>query len=295
MSSDLLSIARSGATAARIALDLTAQNIANAATEGYVRRSARLEELAPASGPGQIDEVSLSGVRLAGIVRNADVFRAAEVRRTGSDAARSDAEVAGLTDIEAGVEQSGVFPALVAFDASLQRLAQDPVNPSLRAAALEDARTAARSFNLAASSLDATGEGLRFEAQDGVAQVNLLAGELGKINVRLARASDGSSDRTALLDQRDKLLEKLSGFANISTTIAPDQTVQVALGGSGGPQLVGPAAVTPFALATAADGTIAFTLGGTALSPSGGALAGKAQALVTLAISAAASTPPPGR
>ena len=75
MASDLLSIGRSGATAARIALDLTAQNIANAATEGYVRRSARLEELAPASGPGQIDEVSLSGVRFAGIVRNADVFR----------------------------------------------------------------------------------------------------------------------------------------------------------------------------------------------------------------------------
>ena len=283
MSSDLLSIARSGATAARIALDLTAQNIANAATEGYVRRTARLEELAPASGPGQIDEVSLSGVRLAGITRNADVFRQAEVRRTGSDAARADAEVAGLRDIEAGVEQSGVYPALVAFEASLQRLAQDPVNPSLRAAALEDARTAASSFNLAASALDATGEGLRFDAQDGVAQVNLLAGELGKINLRLARASDGSSDQTALLDQRDKLLERLSGFANIATAIGPDQTVTVTLGGSGGPQLVGRVAVTPFALVTAADGTISFTLGSSPASLSSGALAGKAQALITLA------------
>ena len=283
MSSDLLSIGRSGATAARIALDLTAQNIANAATEGYVRRSARLEEIAPASGPGQFDEVSLSGVRFAGITRNADVFRQAEVRRTGSDAARADAEVAGLSDIEAGIEQSGLYPALVAFDASLQRLAQDPVDPSLRAAALEDARTAARSFNLAATALDATGEGLRFEAQDGVAQVNLLAGELGKINLRLARASDGSSDRTALLDQRDKLLEKLSGYANIASVIAPDETVQISLGGSGGPQLVGPAAATPFALTTAADGTISFSLGGNAVTLAGGALAGKAQALVTLA------------
>ena len=283
MSSDLLSIARSGATAARIALDLTAQNIANAATEGYVRRSARLEELAPASAPGQVNEVSLSGVRLAGIVRNADIFRQAEVRRTGSDAARADAEVSGLTDIEAAVEQSQLYPALVAFDASLQRLAQDPVNPSLRAAVIEDARTAARGFTIAGTALDAVGDGLRFEAQDGVAQVNLLAGELGKINLRLARASDGSSDQTALLDQRDKLLEKLSGFANIATTIAPDQTVRVALGGSGGSQLVGPAAVTPFTLTTGADGTIAFALGGSSVSLAGGALAGKAQALTTLA------------
>ena len=283
MSSDLLSIGRSGATAARIALDLTAQNIANAATEGYVRRSVRLEELAPASGPGQIDEVSLSGVRFAGIVRNADVFRQAEVRRTGSDAARADAEVAGLTDIEAAIEQSQLYPALVKFEASLGQLAADPVNPSLRAAVVEDARTAARSFTIASGALDAVGEGLRFEAADGVSQINLIAGELAKTNLRLARSSDGGSDRSALLDQRDALLERLSGFANISTVIAPDQTVQVSLGGSGGPQLVGPAAATPFASTTAADGTIAFTLGGSPVALAGGALAGKAQALVTLA------------
>ena len=35
MPSDLISIARSGAQAARTALDLTAQNIANASTPGY--------------------------------------------------------------------------------------------------------------------------------------------------------------------------------------------------------------------------------------------------------------------
>ena len=283
MSSDLLSIGRSGATAARIALDLTAQNIANATTEGYVRRSARLEELAPASGPGQIDEISLSGVRIAGIVRNADVFRQAEVRRTGSDAARADAEVAGLTDIEAAVEQSQLYPALVAFEASLGQLAADPVNPSLRAAVVEDARTAARSFGIASTALDAVGDGLRFEAADGVSQVNLIAGELAKVNLRLARASDASSDQTALLDQRDVLLERLSGFANIATVIAPDQTVQVSLGGSGGVQLVGGGTVSAFASTTAADGTIAFTLGGSPVAVAGGALAGKAQALTTLA------------
>ena len=283
MATDLLSIGRSGATAARIALDLTAQNIANAATEGYVRRSARLEEIAPASGPGQVDEVSFSGVRIAGIVRNADVFRQAEVRRTGSDAARADAEVAGLTDIEAAVEQAQLYPALVKFEASLGQLAADPVNPSLRAAVIEDARTAARSFAIASSALDAVGEGLRFEAADGVSQINLIAGELAKVNLRLARASDASSDQTALLDQRDALLQRLSGFANIATVIAPDQTVQVSLGGSGGAQLVNGATVGAFASTTAADGTIAFTLGGSPVALAGGALAGKAQALVALA------------
>ena len=108
MASDLLSIATSGTKAARLALDVTAQNIANASSEGYVRRSLRLEELASSGGFGRIGDVSLSGVRLGAVVRNADLFRQAEVRRTGADAARGDAEVAGLENIQTAVEQSNV-------------------------------------------------------------------------------------------------------------------------------------------------------------------------------------------
>ena len=105
MASDLLSIGRSGALAARIGLDVTAQNIANASTEGYVRRSVRLSELSTAGGYNRLSDISLSGVRVDGIVRNADLFRQAEVRRTGSDAARAGAELAGLENAEAALEQ----------------------------------------------------------------------------------------------------------------------------------------------------------------------------------------------
>jgi len=52
MASDLLSIAVSGARAARGALDVTAQNIANASSDGYSRRSLRLEEVSAAGGVG---------------------------------------------------------------------------------------------------------------------------------------------------------------------------------------------------------------------------------------------------
>ena len=232
MASDLLSIATSGTKAARLALDVTAQNIANASSDGYVRRSLRLEELASSGGIGRIGDLSLSGVRLAGVVRNADVFRQAEVRRTGADAARGDAEVAGLENIQTAVEQSNVYPSIVKFEASLQQLAADPVDPSLRAAVIEGARTMTRTLNIAANSLDAAGSGMRFEAADGVSQVNQLASELARVNLRLARASDATSDQTALLDQRDLLLERMSQYADVSTTIAADHTVELRLGGT---------------------------------------------------------------
>lgn len=110
MASDLLSIGLSGAKAARIGLDVTAQNIANAATEGYVRRSIGLTEVASTGYNQNVRDVSLSGVRVEKIVRNADAFRQSEVRRTGSDTARANAEVGGLGNIESALEQSGVYP-----------------------------------------------------------------------------------------------------------------------------------------------------------------------------------------
>lgn len=283
MASDLLSIGKSGAQAARIALDVTAQNIANASSEGYVRRSVSLAELSSTGAFGQVGAVSLSGVRLQSVVRNADLFRQSEVRRTGADAARASAEVAGLENIESAIEQTGVYPAIVQFEASLQRLVGDPVDPSLRTAVLEDARTMASTFTMAAGALDSAGDGLRFEAGAGVDQVNVLAGELARVNMRLARAADASSDQSTLLDQRDALLEKLSGQASITATINADRTVDVRLGDASGPALVAGGAAGTLAMTTAANGSIGFTLGGSAVSLTGGALAGKALALDKLA------------
>lgn len=283
MASDLMSIAKSGARTARIALDVTAQNIANASSEGYVRRSVLLKEVSSSGGVGRVGDVSLSGSRLDQIVRNADLFRQAEVRRTGSDSSRATAEVAGLENVEAALEQANVYNAVVQFEGSLQQLASNPVDPSLRASVVEDARTMTGTLNIAASSLDAAGNGLRFEAADGVSQVNLLANELARVNLRLARAADSSSDQTSLLDQRDSLLQKLSDYVDVTTTIAGDHTVAVRLGGASGPALVSLGAASPLAMTTASDGTISFDVGGTAVTPTGGTLAGKSLALDKLA------------
>jgi flagellar hook-associated protein 1 FlgK len=248
-----------------------------------VRRSVSLAELGVNSVLSQPGAINLAGVRIAGIVRNADMFRQSEVRRTGSDAARAGAEVQGLQNIESAVEQTGVYDAIVDFEAALKQLLSDPTDGSLRASALEQARTLAQTFNTAASSLDAVGEGLRFEAQDAVGAVNTTAAELARVNLRLGRASDASSDQTSLLDQRDSLLEKLSGQVDISTTFSADGSVQVRIGGPGGPSLLNGGSAATLAMTVEADGTIAFTLGGAAATLSSGALAGKGQALTELA------------
>ena len=146
-------------------------------------------------------------------------------------------------------------------------------------AALEAARTLSRTFNLASSSLGTVTESLQFSAADGVEQVNRLSGELGRVNLQLARSTPGTADHVMLLDQRDSLLGQMSGYADLATSFAPDQTVQVRIGGSSGPLLVTGGTTATLSLATAADGTISFALAASPLTLSAGSLAGEAQGL----------------
>ena len=279
MSSDLLNIAATGVRAARAALDVSSQNIANAATQGYFRRSIQLSELAGASGFGYNGSLSLNGVRVAGITRNVDAFRQSEARRTGSDAARAGSELGAYLKAESALETAQLYPALTGFEDTLQRLTADPVNPSLRTNVIESARTLTRAFGIAAQGLDAVGDGLHVDAAAGTAQVNQLAQQLARVNVQLLRTQPGT-DQVALLDQRDSLLKDLSGLTDITATFSSNQSVEVRIGGTAGPQLVSGDVASPLALATAADGTISFTLGSAAVTPAAGSLAGQAQGLV---------------
>lgn len=283
MAADLLAIASSGARAAKAALDVTANNISNASSEGYVRRSVKVTELGVNSVIAAPTEINLAGVRVASVVRNADTFRQSEVRRTGADSARANAEVQGLENIEAAVEQTGTYDAIVNFEASLQQLVSDPSDGALRASVIEQARSMAETFNVTASSLQAVGEGLRFEAKSGVDTVNGITTELARVNLRLARSSNASSDQSALLDQRDLLLQDLSDQVGISTSFGANGVVTVTLGGPSGPAMVTGGNTATLAMTTASDGTVSYTLDDAAVAVDAGALAGKSQALTQLA------------
>ena len=283
MASDLLSIAASGARAARSALDVTAQNIANASSDGYVRRSLRIEEVSASGGAGRIGDISLSGARVAEIRRNADAFLQGEVRRTSGDLQRANVELSGLQNMESALEQSGVFTAVVEFEAVLQQLSSDPVDPSRRAAVIAEASTLANKFNITASGFDAVGDGLRFDAEAEVNDANIIGAELARVNLRLTRAGSGSSDRAALLDQRDQLLERLGGFSSLTTSFAADGTVAVSLGSNPPRSFVQGGTAGTLTSATAADGTLSFAVDGQAMTPGSGSLEGASLALTELA------------
>jgi flagellar hook-associated protein 1 FlgK len=283
MASDMIQIAASGAKAARAALDITAQNIANASTEGYIRRSVNLAEQSSVSARSSYGTVSQYGVRVTGINRNADPFLQSEVRRTNSDAARADTLVSGLTNISDAVENSDVFESITSYQSALSKLTSSPTDSSLRANVLENARTMAQSFNVAHNALASAMAGQQQAATAGVAQVNNLATSLSQLNLRIASDTDPQNNRATLLDERDSILQQLSGYGDIATTFAENGTVDVKLGGSAGRDLVTFGTTAPLASTTASDGQISFTLGGGALTLAGGSLSGQQQTLTAAA------------
>ncbi|WP_343613368.1 flagellar hook-associated protein FlgK [Novosphingobium sp.] len=284
MASDMLSIAASGTRAAQAALNVTSQNIANANTAGYVRRSVNLAEVSGTNMTGAtFNTVTLNGVRVVGVDRDVDSYLQSEVRRTGSDAARADTLVTGLTSVNDAVDNSGLYDSITAYQTALSKLSASPNDSALRANVLEAGRTLAQSFNQASSALSATKSGLTQSASAGVTQVNTLATTLAKLNQTIGSTPDPTS-QADLLDQRDNILSQLSQYGDITTTIASNGTVQVQMGGTSGPVLVSGNTANTLAMSQDATGAISYTVGSSALTLSGGSLAGNQQAM-TAAIS----------
>lgn len=280
MAGNLIQIGKSGTIAARTALELTAQNIANAANESYARRSAGMAEVMATGGVVYQSDSAPAGVRVDKVLRSDSLFLQNQARRTNSDFARAGTELAGLANAEAAIEQARVYPAIVEFEAALAGLQGDPLNGSLRAATLEGARTLAGTLNIADTALAQAGEQLRFDAAAGVDQVNTQLGELARINSALVRTQAGTANHAALLDQRDASLARLSEQIGVAVTYQQAGAVELRLGDASGPVMLSGTQAVSLSVTNNADGTLAFALGGNAVSPASGALTGRAQALV---------------
>ncbi len=149
--SDMLGIGASGVRAYQSALNTTSENIANAGTAGYVRRTTQVREIAsPAFADARLNG---SGVAIDGIVRSGDAIRSAEVRNAGADLARSEASVTWLARIEGALTGDQLGERLTAFFNSAKAVAADPAAVAPRAAMLESAAALASAFSATGAAL----------------------------------------------------------------------------------------------------------------------------------------------
>lgn len=239
--SDMLSIGKTGVRAYARALDTLADNVANAATPGHVRRTA---ELSPANrggsrGPLDLDPGGGAGVRLTAIVRAVDQLQLDTLRRAEGDVAALEVSTRWLRTVEAALTgPNALATPLNALFGSLSDLASDPTNPAVREIFLTRAQTLADQFNRSAADLDRLDQDLLAETRTEARALNDLSQSLADVNGRLRRATDGSAAFAALADERDRLLARVASITTIDVQIDAKGQARVRIPDAGGALLV---------------------------------------------------------
>ncbi len=291
--SDLLSIGASGVNAYQTALSTVSENIANTGVAGYSRRTVSLKEVA-AAGTSLTSTAlnSGSGVIASGINRATDAFRNAAVRSSSADLARTEAGSTWLDGIQSALTGNKLGTQLTSFFNAATTLAADPTSTASRATMLEGANSLAAAFTATGSALASVAGDLDATAMQATQSLGALGLALAKVNDGLARTQAGSGAAAGLADQRDQLLEQMSAIVDVSATMDSAGRATVKIGGDSGPVIVAGSESGSVAYERSATGQVSFAVvrAGTvtAMTPSGGALAGIADGAQRIADATAA-------
>ncbi|RYY27290.1 MAG: flagellar hook-associated protein FlgK [Sphingomonadales bacterium] len=281
--SDMLSIAASGLRAYQTALTTTSENIANAGTAGYVRRTSNVREV-NSTGATNVNGL---GVVVTGISRQTDVYRAGEVRLASTDLARSETAATWLDRIQNSLTGNQLNSQITAFFTSARTAAADPSNLGPRQAMLEAASSVSAGFTATGNSLDAAMADLDATTDAAVGQLNALSSTLARVNFALGNVSANTSNAASLLDQRDQLLEQMSAITDINVSLDPAGRAVVRQGGQNGPVLVQGINSATVTAVRNDEGSVSFAsfLDGSvkALSPTGGVFAGIVEGATAIA------------
>lgn len=232
----LFDVGKSGIQAYRQSLAVTGQNIANMNTEGYSRREATLQEVtASQGGITSLSSQAGLGVRVADIRRSFDEFLFDRARMTAGSFEQAEKYLEQLEQLENILLPSNadLGSQIGRFFAALGDVASSPGDLAPRVVAVEEGDALASSFNSLSNLLDKQQAGSISLAQDAVTAVNLLTGELGDVNSRILSSGQSGQSPNSLLDLRDRLIDDIAKFTDITVNYSDRGVASISLGSSG--------------------------------------------------------------
>lgn len=205
------------------AMDLIGNNIANAATPGYHRQTAKLRPDQVVGGSGQ-------GVVFGGLRRAFDVFTEGQIIGQRSATSREQHRSQVLSVVDGLFDESttaGLSGAVDAFYAALSDLSTHPESGSVRTTVLGTAQTLSRRFNDLSRGLSDLRSQQDDQVSSDVTKVNDLLRKIAALNVDIAEVTGRGQTPGNLMDQRDAAVEELAGLINV--VVKPEDNGQVGL------------------------------------------------------------------
>lgn len=224
--STALNNAMSGLTATSRGASVVSENIANALTPGYARRTLELTT----------NLISGNGVRSAGVVRHQDPVLTANRRTADADLSRQSALADFAARFEALIgtanDASSLTARLTGFENSLITAASLPDS-------VERLHQAARSGQDLATHLNDASEGVRNLRSDAdrtigsqVDNLNRTLADIEELNAKIPAIRNSGGDINAFLDQRQVLIDQVNHV--IPVNVISRDNHQISLYSDGG-------------------------------------------------------------
>jgi flagellar hook-associated protein 1 FlgK len=227
----ILNTAVSSVNAQQAVLAGIANNIANANTPGYTRRSVLLQNENTGSSSGGINIGS--GVKVADLVRYVDEFTNKSLRESVSDkyaATTKDdmlARVESVFDLTG--ERSTIGGALTDFFSSLNDLAVNPSSIELRANVVQRGEDLVSAIQTSYQAISDLQQEIDDRLTVEVDAINSLTTQIADLNQAIAQVENGNTVAADERDRRDFLLEELAKKVSFSTLELSDGSVNVTL------------------------------------------------------------------
>ena len=209
-------------------LDVTAGNIANADTVGYTRKS--LTASVSYDGNGRVTGLDADSMR-----RYLDLAVQTQYRTSlaqNNFASVSQQYTARLDTLFGTIQDSGSLPNQVnSFISSMSNLVSGPEDYSNRLEALRTAEAMVGKINAMSQEIQDMRQEVEYQISDQVNRVNELLTDLQALDREVVANSQDGDMPVGLMDQRDMILEELSGYIDITVKPTEQGGVRVHMGG----------------------------------------------------------------
>ena len=233
--SPLMSLGIKAMAASYAGLQTTSHNIANANVAGYSRQQA---ELSTAQGQFTGGGYFGRGVDVTTVTRSHSDFLTREAASARSLSSMDAARMQQLQRLENVFKpgEAGLGAATSNFMDAMVDLSSRPADMATRQVALARAGDLAARFTEAGTALDDVQAGVHAELRTAVSEVNSLAKSIAAVNQRIADSRGLGQPANDLLDERDRLISRLSTHMQVTRMEAEDGTMAIFV--DGGQRLV---------------------------------------------------------
>ena len=211
-----------GINANRLSLDTVGHNISNASTTGYSRQSVNLaatrsQEISSIYGYAQVG----TGVDSLSITRARNIYADKQYWKENADQGYYDTLQTNYDKVETIFNDSsdnGIQSAMEAFYQAWSDLSTNASDSSTRITTVEQGEVFADRVNTAATQLQSQISANYEDLELNVSNVNSITDQIVGLNKNIASIEATGSSANDLRDQRDNLVDELSGYVDVSVT-----------------------------------------------------------------------------